>query len=122
MFVTAKEYIEKVKENSFWMGVLEMPVVNKIYEATLYVYELRSDINVYLLSKYGDINDDTKLLLNLCYVDNNHYNILYGKKWDNFKNKKTLKIEEIDKIKNDNIKFQKDLEIKLEYVKDKRTI
>ena len=53
-----------------------MSVVNKIYEATLYVYELRSDINVYLLSKYGDINDDTKLFLNLCYVDNNHYNIL----------------------------------------------
>ena len=73
------------------MGDLEMSVVNKIYEATLYVYELRSDLNVYLLSKYGDINDDTKLFLNLCNVDNNHYNILYEKKGDNFKNKKTLK-------------------------------
>ena len=48
MFVTAKEYIEKVKEDGFWMGDLEMSVVNKIYEATLYVYELRSDINVFL--------------------------------------------------------------------------
>ena len=44
------------------------------------------------------------------------------KKKDNFKNKKTLKIEEIDKTKTHNIKFQKDLVIKLEYVKDKRTI
>ena len=44
------------------------------------------------------------------------------KKGDKFNNKKTLKIEDIDKIKNDNIKFQKDLEIKLEYIKDKRTI
>ena len=74
------------------------------------------------MSKYGDINDDTKLFLNLCYVDNNHYNILYEKKGDKFNNKKTLKIEDIEKIKYDNIKFQKDLEIKLEYVKDKRTI
>ena len=40
MFVTAKEYIEKVKEDDFWMGDLVMSVVNKIYEATLYVYEL----------------------------------------------------------------------------------
>ena len=59
---------------------LKMSVVNKIYEANLYVYELRSDINVYLLPKYEDINDDTKLFLNLFYVDNNHYNILYEKK------------------------------------------
>ena len=57
-----------------------MSVVNKIYEVTLYVYELRSETNVYLFSKYGDINDDTKLFLNLCYVDNNHYNILYEKR------------------------------------------
>ena len=33
-----------------------------------------------------------------------------------------MKIEQKDKIKNDNKKFQKDLDIKLEYVKDKKTI
>ena len=37
------------------MGELEMSVVNKIYEATLYVYELRSDINVLLLFNMGII-------------------------------------------------------------------
>ncbi len=122
-FVSAKEYIEKVKDDGFWMGDLEISVVNKIYEATLYVYELRNDMNVYLLSKYGDINDNSKLFLNLCFVDNNHYNILYEKKGDKVKNKKkTLKLEDIDKIKKKNVKFDKNLEIKLEYVKDKRSI
>ena len=38
--------------------------------------------------KNGDINDDTKLFLNLCYVDNNHYNILYEKKGINLTIKK----------------------------------
>ena len=78
--ISADEYIEKVKDDGFWMGDLEISVVNKIYEATLYIYELRDDQNFYLLSKYVDINDDTKLFLNLCFVDNNHYNILYEKK------------------------------------------
>ena len=49
---------------------------------------MREDLNFYLLSKYGDINDDTKLFLNLCFVDNNHYNILYEKKGDNLNKKK----------------------------------
>ena len=121
--ISADEYIEKVKDDGFWMGDLEISVVNKIYEATLYIYELRDDQNFYLLSKYGDINDDTKLFLNLCFVDNNHYNILYEKKGVNLKiNKKRIKEDDIDKIKNKTLKFEKDLEIKLDYVKDKRTI
>ena len=49
MLVTAKEYIEKVKEDGFWIIGLEMPAFNKIYESTLYVYEWGSDPNVYLL-------------------------------------------------------------------------
>ena len=87
-FVTANEYIEKVKEEGFWMGDLEISIVNKIYEASLYVYELRNDLNLYLLSKYGDINDDKKLFLNICFVNNNHYNILYEKKGDKINKKK----------------------------------
>ena len=66
--------------DGFWMGDLEISVINKIYEATLYIYELREDQNFYLLSKYGDINDGTKLFLNLCFVNNNHYNVLYETK------------------------------------------
>ena len=98
-------------------------MVNKIYESTLYIYELRDDQNFDLFSKYGDINDDTKLFLNLCFVNNNHYNIFYGAKGVNLKiNKKRIKEADIEKIKNKNLKFDKDLEIQLEYVKDKRTI
>ena len=37
-------------------------------------------------------------------------------------NKKRIKENDIDKIKNKTLKFEKDLEIKLDYVKDKRTI
>ena len=79
-FISPDEYIEKVKDKGFWMGYLEISVVNKIYETTLYIYELRDNQNFYLLSKYDDINDDTKLFLYLCFVNNNHYNILYEEK------------------------------------------
>ena len=51
-FASSNEYIEKVKEEGFWMGDLELSVVNKISDASLYVYELREDLNFYLLSKY----------------------------------------------------------------------
>ena len=75
------------------------------------------------MSKYGDINDDTKLFLNLCFVNNNHYNILYTAKGINLKiNKRRIKEADIEKINNKNLKSDKDLEIQLEYVKDKRTI
>ena len=78
-FVTANEYIEKVKEEGFWMGDLEISIVNKIYEASLYVYELRNDLNLYLLSKYGDINDDKKLFLNIQHFNGIliYINLLY---------------------------------------------
>ena len=121
--IGSDEYIEKVKFDGFWMGDLEISVINKIYEATLYIYELREDQNFYLLSKYGDINDGTKLFLNLCFVNNNHYNVLYETKGGNLKiNKRKLNEEYIEKLKKKNLKFVKDLEIQLEYVKDKRTI
>ena len=42
-FISPDEYIEKVKDEGFWMGDLEISVVNKIYESTLYFYELRDD-------------------------------------------------------------------------------
>ena len=50
-FVSVNEYIEKVKEEGFQMGDLEIYIINKIYGATLFVYELRNDLNFYLLSK-----------------------------------------------------------------------
>ena len=38
-FVSSNEYIEKIKEEGFWMGDLELSVDNKIYDASLYVLE-----------------------------------------------------------------------------------
>ena len=101
----ANEYIEKVKQDDCWMVDLELSVLNLIYGTTLLVYQKRNDGTLILLQTYGNINDPNKLFLNLCYVNNNHYLVLYEKNNDNeniFANekfKKENKILEINNIK-----------------------
>ena len=47
------------------MENLEISVLNKIYNATLYLFEPRNNVNLYLLSKYEDINDDSHQFLKI---------------------------------------------------------
>ena len=41
--ITSEEYIEKVKNNKFWMGDLEISVIHKIYNAILFLFELNNN-------------------------------------------------------------------------------
>ena len=49
------------------MGNLELSVINIIYNAILLVFEKREDNSLILLSTYGNINDNEKILLNVCF-------------------------------------------------------
>ena len=37
--LNAENYIEKVKNPGFWMGDLELSVINKIYDVNFYLFE-----------------------------------------------------------------------------------
>ena len=75
-----EEYIEKIKNDKFWMGDLEMSVLPQIYDATILVFELTPNGYVKLIYSYGDIYNNSKIFLTLCFVNGNHFNVLYEKK------------------------------------------
>ena len=117
------EYIEKVKNNKFWMGELEMSVIPFLYDAVLYVFELRANDQLILLSKNGDINNTNKLFLNLCYVNDNHFNILYENKHKD-QGKKITKIinMDINAIIKKNMILNNNIKLELTYANGKKKI
>lgn len=77
--INTKNYIEYIKDNQFWMGDLEISVVSTLYDAVFYVFKQKEENLPHLLSAKGDINNTNKLFLNLCFINNNPYIILYEK-------------------------------------------
>jgi len=75
--INAIEYIEKVKNNKFWMGDLEISVIHKIFNAVLFLFEINYNNELILLQINGDINNNISIILTLCFINNNHYNIIY---------------------------------------------
>ena len=81
----------------------------------------------------GNIYDNSKIFINICFVGNNHYNVLYELKDNNNNNdnkininnnnEKTKKLDEKywKNIKNKTMKKDKDLEIDLQFVNDNLT-
>ena len=102
------------------MGDLELSVINKIYDVNFYLFEERKG-NINLLSNWGNIYDNSKIFINICFVENNHYNVLYEPKENNNVIKKKLDFKYWKNIKNRTMKINKDLEIDLQYVNDNRT-
>ena len=117
-------YIEKIKEEGFWMGDLEISILPKLYDATLLLFELRTNNVILLLSQYGDIGDQSKIFLNLCYVTNNHYNVLYEPTRKNKFKKEIFEInpKKLSEIKIKNTKEVQDLNIEIQYANDNRSI
>ena len=75
-----------------------------------------------LLANWGNIYDNSKIFINICFVDNNHFNVLYEKKEDKLKINHTYNEDFWKKIKIKTMKKDKDLELDLQYVNDKRNI
>ena len=73
------EYIENIKNNGFYMGDLEISIIPFLYDAILFVFELHNDTDLILLNIYGSINNENNILLTLCFINNNHFNIIYEK-------------------------------------------
>ena len=80
------------------MGDLEISVINKIYDVNFYLFEERKD-NINLFANLVNIYDNSKIFINICFVGNNHYNVLYE-----LKEKNNLTNEKLDKKYWENIK------------------
>ena len=77
--IDSEKYIKKIKKSVFWMGDFKMSVINKIYDVNFYLFEERNNYKM-LLANWGNIYDNSKIFINICFVVNNHFNVLYKKK------------------------------------------
>ena len=73
--ISSEDYIEKVKQNKFWMGDLEISVLHKIYNSILFLFELNYNNELHLLQI--NLDNNNSIILTLCFINNNHYNIIY---------------------------------------------
>ena len=123
-FINAKDYIKLIKENKFWMGDLELSVIATLYYAIFYVFELREENRLILLSKYGDINDTNKIFLNICFVNNNNYNAIYEKNrlTGEVNKSQSIKIKNLNDIIHKNKIKKEDLQLNFIYANDNRVI
>jgi len=61
------------------MGDIEISVVYIIYDCILFLFEIDNNFKIQLINIYGEDTDKKKKLLDLCFVNNNHYVVLYEK-------------------------------------------
>ena len=111
--ISSDEYIDIIRNNQEWMGELEIITIAHIYDLNIMLFQKNEKDEIYLLNKYGNFNIKENLLLTLCYVNNNHFNILYEKQKDinnNFNNflveKESLEGKLFSNKKQNNIAFK----------------
>ena len=90
--LNASDYIDNIKNDGFWMGELEIQAISEIYDVTLIVFQLSNDNTLKIINIYGNLNDQNKNLLTLCYINNNHFNVVYNKN----KNKPNINLDKND--------------------------
>ena len=122
--IKSEEYIDNIKNNKFWMGDLEISVIHKKYNAILFLLELNNNNELHLMQINGDIHNNNSILLTLCFINNNHYNIIYENvnninniyKQDNI----ILKDVIINDVINANMKENSSFNLNITYANDYR--
>ena len=101
-------------------GELEIFTIAHLYDAIVVIFKLNNNLDLNIFKIIGDINDNKKLLLTLCLVNNNHFNVVYQNTNNKNKNLINIKILE-DKVKK-NLENMSDIveNINIEYSKDNR--
>ena len=61
------------------MGDLELSILPYLYDAILFIFELSNNTDLILLNTYGFFNNNQNILLTICYINNNHFNVIYEK-------------------------------------------
>ena len=61
------------------MGEIEIIATMNCFDANIMVFQKNDNDEIYLLNKYGNFENKEKILLTLCYVNDNHFNVIYEK-------------------------------------------
>ena len=117
--ISGDNYLKYVKVENEPIGDLEISALSFLFNAEMYLFELRDDGKIYLLNEVDKIEDkdEDKIFLNLCLVKGSHFQVIYeGNRQKNFFCNKEELVGTIER----NIKKQESLKMKFEYTKDKR--
>ena len=84
-----------------------------LYSATLLLLELNSKKGLYLLQIYGNINNNRKYLLTLCFINNARFKVIYEKN-KSIENRNNLKLNDriVNIIIKNNVKLNNTIKIK----------
>ena len=84
-----QEYLNYIKNDGAWAGEIEKYAVEEIYNINLADYiQINNSNNIYHEFFY-DCNHDNNYAKDLCIltnINNNHYNLIFDKKYNCFKN------------------------------------
>lgn len=109
--VNINQYLEYIEKPKSWSGELEKYEVEELYNINIADYLEKVDNNDITCHKFlYDYNHDRNYLKDLCIltsINNNHYNLIYDKIYNVFKNNKLqlifLNNMNMNKNKNTNI-------------------
>ena len=77
--IPAYEYIDKVYNDTEWIGDLEISALINVYDIIIFVFEINNENKLILMNRYGDIENNNKIFLSLSYIFNNHFQVIYEK-------------------------------------------
>lgn len=107
--LNSNDYIDIIKNNGEWMGELEIIAITIIYNVNILLFQINENEEIEFVNKYGNIDNNTKMLLTLCFINHNHFNVLYEKQPENRKNNDNFENYFLDKKShkpNNNIKLE----------------
>ena len=120
-----KGYINKIKDNKFFAGNIEIYLTTKIFDINIALYKYDSSINEFTQISFFGSESSSKEYLIINYANNSHYNLLKlklnsDKKMNYQKNTKKIKEKKFSN-NNSNINlnpriYSKDIDYKLKNV------
>ena len=78
-FIPVYEFIDKVYNDTEWIGDLEISSLINVYNIIIFEFEIYNENKLVLMNRYGNIESNNKILLTLCYIFNNHFQVIYEK-------------------------------------------
>ena len=76
------QYINKMKEDGFYAGDLEISIASKIFNINIATYRPASSTTLSFINYFSNDENYNRDLLILIYINNNHYKIAYYKNND----------------------------------------
>ena len=119
--INAVKYLDIIKTDNEPIGDLELSTFSLLFNVDIYLFELKDDKNIYIISECDKIENKeinkNKLFINLCFVKGNRLKVIYEKN----RNKNLIcNIEDINKLIEQKMEKKDSLELKFEYPKDKK--